>query len=93
MPESGLIDHPLKEKLDKIADRKARRNKPAQVAVTEYHRLATVELPIAIDRYPCSRYSLVEAKPGTGRKHQIRRHMKHISHPIIGDAKHGKGKA
>lgn len=92
VPESGLIDHPLKEKLDKIADRKARRNKPAQVAVTEYHRLATVELPIAIDRYPCSRYSLVEAKPGTGRKHQIRRHMKHISHPIIGDAKHGKGK-
>lgn len=90
-PESGVIDHPLKEKLDKIADRKARQDKPAQEAVTEYRRLATVELPIAIDRYPCSRYSLVEARPKTGRKHQIRRHMKHIAHPIIGDAKHGKG--
>ena len=90
-PDSGVIDHPLKEKLDKIADRKARQDKPAREAVTEYHRLATVELPIAIDRYPSSRYSLVEARPGTGRKHQVRRHMKHISHPIIGDAKHGKG--
>ncbi|USE36183.1 tRNA pseudouridine(65) synthase TruC [Endozoicomonas sp. SCSIO W0465] len=91
VPESGVIDHPLKEKLDKITDRKARRDKPAQEAVTGYRRLATVELPIAIDRYPSSRYSLVEVKPGTGRKHQIRRHMKHISHPVIGDAKHGKG--
>lgn len=90
-PESGVIDHPLKEKLDKIADRKARQDKPAQDAVTEFRRLAVVELPIAIDRYPCSRYSLVEAWPKTGRKHQIRRHMKHIAHPIIGDAKHGKG--
>ncbi|WP_066013440.1 tRNA pseudouridine(65) synthase TruC [Endozoicomonas atrinae] len=90
-PESGVIDHPLKEKLDKITDRKARKDKPAQEAITDYRRLATIELPIAIDRYPCSRYSLVEAKPRTGRKHQIRRHMKHIAHPIIGDAKHGKG--
>lgn len=90
-PESGVIDHPLKEKLDNIADRKARQDKPAQDAVTGFRRLATVELSIAIDRYPCSRYSLVEAKPITGRKHQIRRHLKHLAHPIIGDAKHGKG--
>ncbi|OED48067.1 pseudouridylate synthase [Endozoicomonas sp. (ex Bugula neritina AB1)] len=90
-PESGAIDHGLKEELDKIADKKARQDKPAQEAVTEYKRLATVELPVTIDRYPQSRYSLVEAIPKTGRKHQIRRHMKHISHPIIGDAKHGKG--
>src|SRR5262249_23533178 len=27
----------------------------------------------------------------TGRKHQARRHLKHISHPVIGDANHGKG--
>ncbi len=90
-PETGIIDHPLKEKLDKIADKKARTDKPAQEAITEYRRLATVELPVQIDRYPTSRYSLVEARPKTGRKHQIRRHMKHIAHPIIGDAKHGKG--
>ena len=90
-PESGVIDHALKEELDKITDRKARQDKPAQDAITNFWRLATVELPLQIDRYPQSRYSLVEVKPRTGRKHQIRRHMKHISHPIIGDAKHGKG--
>ena len=90
-PESGVIDHALKEELDKMTDRKARQDKPAQEALTEFKRLATVELPIQIDRYPNSRYSLVEAYPKTGRKHQVRRHMKHIAHPIIGDAKHGKG--
>ena len=35
--------------------------------------------------------SLVEALPTTGRRHQIRRHLKHVAHPIIGDATHGKG--
>ncbi|MRI31391.1 tRNA pseudouridine(65) synthase TruC [Endozoicomonas sp. OPT23] len=90
-PESGFIDHALKEELDKIADKKARQDKPAQEAQSEFKRLAIVELPIAIERYPQSRYSLVEVRPKTGRKHQVRRHMKHIAHPIIGDAKHGKG--
>lgn len=31
------------------------------------------------------------AQPTTGRRHQIRRHLKHLAHPIIGDATHGKG--
>jgi len=89
--ERGLIDHPLKEKLDKIADKKARKDKEAQEAVTEYKRLATVEVPYAVGRYDKTRYSLVEVKPQTGRKHQIRRHMKHISHHILGDTKYGRG--
>jgi tRNA pseudouridine65 synthase len=37
------------------------------------------------------RYALVEARPRTGRLHQIRRHMKHISCPLIGDVRYGKG--
>ena len=90
-PESGLIDYPLKEKLDKIADKHRRADRPAQDAVTHFQRLATVEIPFAVDRYPHSRYSLVALRPETGRMHQLRRHMKHIGHPIIGDAKHGKG--
>ncbi|MBB3048751.1 tRNA pseudouridine65 synthase [Litorivivens lipolytica] len=90
-PEQGLIDHALSEELDKMTDRRAQQNKPAQPAVTEYRRLAIVELPVCVERYPQTRYSLVDAFPKTGRKHQIRRHMKHIAHPIIGDAKHGKG--
>ena len=88
--ESGLIDHPLKEKPDRMTDRKAREDKPPQPAVTEYRRLATLELPVRVDRYPSSRYSLIEARPLTGRKHQLRRHFKHLSHPIIGDTRYGK---
>lgn len=91
-PEVGYIDHPLREELDKYSDKKARQDKPAQTAHTDYRRLATVELPIAIEGYPQSRYSLAECRPKTGRKHQLRRHMKHINHPIIGDAKHGRGR-
>jgi tRNA pseudouridine65 synthase len=37
------------------------------------------------------RYGLFEAWPRTGRLHQIRRHLKHESHPIIGDVRYGKG--
>jgi tRNA pseudouridine65 synthase len=58
--------------------------------VTEYRRLATLELPVCVDRYPTSRYSLIEARPLSGRKHQIRRHFKHLAHPIIGDTSYGK---
>lgn len=91
-PEQIRIEHALTEELDKISDKKANKNKPAQHAITDVKTLAQVELPIVIDKYPSSRYSLVECQPQTGRKHQIRRHLKHINHPIIGDAKHGKGR-
>ncbi len=91
-PEGDVIDYALKEKLDKLADKMSNPDKPAQEAVSEYRRLGTVELPMAVGRYDVSRYSLVEVKPKTGRKHQIRRHMKHISHPLIGDTKHGDGR-
>jgi tRNA pseudouridine65 synthase len=95
-PEAGTIDHALKEELDPIADRDRQRARPGrervpQAAVTGYRRLATVEIPEAVDRYPRTRYSLVALQPQTGRRHQLRRHLKHIGHPIIGDAKHGKG--
>lgn len=89
---SGIINHPLKEELDKIVDKDAQQNKPAQAAITEYMTLDKIEIPYEVEGYPTSRYSLIKACPKTGRKHQIRRHMKHISHPIIGDANHGRGK-
>ena len=90
-PAEGVIDHPLVEKLDPIADRGRNTDRPPQAATTGFRRLGQVEIPVALDRYPQSRYSLVELLPKTGRRHQLRRHMKHIGHPIIGDAKHGKG--
>ena len=89
--EHERIDYALKEMLDKMTDAKARTDKEAQEAVTEYRRLGTVELPYPVSRYPVARYSLVRLVPETGRKHQLRRHMKHVMHPIVGDTKHGRG--
>jgi tRNA pseudouridine65 synthase len=51
-----------------------------------------VELPVRVDRYPTSRYALVELEPETGRRHQLRRHLAHLSHPIVGDSTYGKGR-
>ena len=85
----ATIDYPLVEELDKIADKFASKDKPAQEAITFYKGLSKIELPIAVGKYSTARYSFVELKPQTGRKHQLRRHLKHIFHPIIGDSKHG----
>ncbi|WP_305460380.1 tRNA pseudouridine(65) synthase TruC [Photobacterium leiognathi] len=90
--EVAVLDYPLKVELDKIADKNASEEKEAQPAVTAYEPLATVETDIAVGRYPTSRYCLVEMKPETGRKHQLRRHMHHLSHHIIGDVNHGDGR-
>lgn len=90
MPDFTHLDKPMAPPVDKYA--KHERIKPEQSAITDFISLAQVELPVAIDKYPQSRYSLVEAIPHTGRKHQIRRHLKHLSHPIIGDARYGKGR-
>lgn len=90
--EQATVDYPLKEELDKIADKQARQDKPAQEAVTHYQTLWQGEVAEPVGRYPTARYSLVSLMPETGRKHQIRRHMKHIFHPIVGDTTHGDGK-
>ena len=91
-PKAGVIDHPLSRQFDDYS-RKFSAGSAAEPlpAVTEYRGLATVELPDAVDRYPTSRYALLSLTPKSGRQHQLRRHMKHIAHPIIGDATWGKG--
>ncbi|HJW26651.1 MAG TPA: tRNA pseudouridine(65) synthase TruC [Rhodocyclaceae bacterium] len=91
-PEEGTIDHPLSRQRDDYEFVGERSSAEAQPAVTRYRRLATAELPYRVDRYPSSRYALLELEPLTGRRHQIRRHLKHLSHPIIGDATYGKGR-
>ncbi len=90
--EEELIDYPLKEQKDGRTVREADTDKPAQRAITRYRRLATVELPEPVGRYATARYSLLHVKPLTGRTHQIRRHLKHIFHPVVGDTTHGDGK-
>ncbi len=89
--EHGEIDHALERRVDDAELWGGSVPKGPQDALTRYRRLATAELPWQVDRYPTSRYALVELDPLTGRRHQLRRHLKHISHPIIGDATYGKG--
>lgn len=81
-PEQGYIDHPLR---DEPEDRRRKEEpQPVREARTRYRRLATTEIPVQIEGHATSRYSLVALYPETGRKHQLRRHMKHISHPVTG---------
>lgn len=78
----GYIDNPVR---DKDAPQK-----PRKQALTNYRTLARITLPVTVDRYPEARYSKVNLQPESGRRHQLRQHMKHISHPIIGDTSYGK---
>ena len=90
--EEGTVDHPLARIRDDYEWRGEQAESEAQAARTRYHRLATVELDSAVDKYPTSRYALLALEPETGRRHQLRRHLKHIAHPIIGDSTYGKGR-
>lgn len=61
-------------------------------AVTRFERLATTELALPSSGFPTSRYALLRARPQTGRFRQIRRHLKHLSHHLVGDTSHGDGR-
>ncbi len=80
--EARVIDHALKRDPDR----------EAQEAVTNYRPLGKLELPHAVGPYETARYSLLAVEPVTGRRHQIRRHMNHFSHPVVGDSEHGEGR-
>jgi tRNA pseudouridine65 synthase len=80
-PDTEDIDYPLKKD-----------NGTLQEAFTGYSTLKRAELPLPFGKHQTSRYSLVEVKPSTGRMHQIRKHLSHVNHPIIGDTTHGCNK-
>ena len=67
-------------------------DKPRAPSRTLFRRLAEAELPHRVGRYATARYSLIELRPLTGRLHQLRRHMAHVRHPIVGDVTHGDGR-
>jgi len=86
-PDAGEIDHPLARDPEKPST-----GQPLLTARTRYRRLACFDWPFSVDaRHPSSRYALMRVEPLSGRRHQIRRHFKHIAHPLIGDTTHGKG--
>ena len=81
-PDEGVVDHPIPRREDG----------PRVAAVTSFRTLFRGTASAPRDLAPeLRRASLVEARPRTGRLHQVRRHMKHLSHPLIGDANYGKG--
>lgn len=80
-PDAEEIDYPLRKE-----------NGILQDAFTRYTTLKRAELDVPLGKHPTSRYSLVEAVPTTGRMHQLRKHLSHIFHPIIGDRTHGCNK-
>lgn len=90
--ETGCIDHPLSRQFDDHGRPRTDAATASLPARTEFRRLGIAEIDANVDRYPTARYALVELRPLTGRQHQLRRHMKHIAHPIVGDATHGKGR-
>ena len=66
--------------------------KQRQPAISHYETLSRIEIDAPVGRYQTARYSLVRVTPETGRMHQIRRHFKHIFHPLLGDTTYGDGK-
>ncbi|PNS08655.1 Pseudouridylate synthase 23S RNA-specific [Lysobacter silvestris] len=78
-----IVDHPLDGGPGKPVKKPAR---------TCFRRLATGELEVPSAGFPTSRYALLRASPETGRFRQIRRHLKHLSHHLIGDTSHGDGR-
>ncbi|HEY0659771.1 MAG TPA: pseudouridine synthase [Lysobacter sp.] len=81
--EAFVVDHPLDGGPGKPV------KKPA---ITRFTRLATTELQLPSAGFDTSRYALLRAQPETGRFRQIRRHLKHLSHHLIGDTSHGDGR-
>lgn len=77
----GVIDHPLD----------APGHPEPKPSVTRWRTLATGTLAVPMGRYPEQRYGLLALEPETGRHQQIRRHLHHVSHPLLGDTTHGRG--
>ncbi len=85
-PESGEINYPLARDPELPSA-----GQPRLPALTRYRRQHRFEWPLPDRGHATSRYALLAVEPVQGRRHQIRRHLKHISHPIVGDSTHGKG--
>ena len=86
-PEQLLIDHALR----RMPDDQRHQRLEVQPAQTQLHTLRRGVLPVPQGEHPQLRWAEVQLQPLTGRRHQLRRHAKHIAHPILGDATHGKG--
>jgi tRNA pseudouridine65 synthase len=93
------VDRPLMDReepwLDPLPARRERQEQeeeqelPSQSAITHFRCLEHYEVDWPTSEFPTSRFTLLEIEPHTGRWHQIRRHLNHLAHPVIGDHRHG----
>ena len=88
-PDAGLIDKPLAAKSEDDWERVNQDEGLVQDALTQFETLARFQVSWENPNIKPSQFSLLEIKPMTGRSHQIRRHLNHIGHPVIGDHRHG----
>ncbi len=88
--DAGQIDLPLSAKPadEWEKDRTSQLDAATQDATTQFQTLARFTF-LAKNAAKPIELSLLEVKPLTGRSHQIRRHLQHIGHPIVGDYRHG----
>ncbi|HAN97904.1 MAG TPA: tRNA pseudouridine(65) synthase TruC [Planctomycetaceae bacterium] len=87
--ESGEIDRPLRSGPEDQATTQEASDGPERAAVTRYRPRRRFETPWPIGEFPTSRFTHLELEPLTGRWHQLRRHLNHLAHPILGDHRHG----
>lgn len=85
MEAAGRVDYPIR------AERDERAHAPRE-ATTDYLPLQCLSLPVSTGGHATTRFTHVALMPRTGRRHQLRRHMAHLRHPIVGDSRHGDGK-
>ncbi len=76
-PERGHIDRALN------IDGKSKESS------THYQTLAETTVPIPVGQFPSARFSLLALSPHSGRRHQLRRHLNFLAHPVVGDTSHG----
>ena len=72
------VDAPLMKNVVQSGERMVRVAQDGKRCITSYRVLQNL-----------GQFTLIEAKPITGRTHQIRVHCQHMGHPIVGDPKYG----
>lgn len=90
-PEKHIEDSPLEE-IKKEKERTKESQGEKKKAISIFKPKVSWEVPVAIGKFPKTRYQLVDVEILTGRRHQIRRHACRQHHPIIGDSTYGDGK-
>lgn len=87
--QEGVIDYPLAKLNEEKGRARFKIEGTEKEAISRFQTLESFQIPVPVSRYEQMRLSLVSVQPEQGRTHQIRRHFKHIFHPLLGDTRYG----